>query len=90
MTRALRTRSLGVIPGSSKGDVAVNHLEIALFPDLLEESRRELHRQRERERQIREALSARRVERPSRFAALTARLRSGLQRDPCPPLVEGC
>jgi hypothetical protein len=68
----------------------VNHLDIALFPDLLEESRRELERERERNRKIREALAARRVERHSRFAALTARLRHALQRDPCNPLVEGC
>jgi hypothetical protein len=68
----------------------VNHLDIFLFPDLLEESRRELERERERDRQIREALARRRVEQPSRFATLTARLRQPLQRDPCRPLVEGC
>ncbi len=68
----------------------MNHLDIALFPNLLEESRRELERERERKRQIREALAARRVEQPSRFATMTARLRHAFRRDPCRPLVEGC
>jgi hypothetical protein len=68
----------------------VNYLDIFLFRDLLEESRRELDREREQQRRIREALAAQRVERPSRFATLTARLRHALQRDPCRPLVEGC
>jgi hypothetical protein len=66
-----------------------------LTPDLLEESRRELDRQLERERQIREVRAARRAARPSRFATLTARLRHVADRrpvhaHPCPPLVEGC
>jgi hypothetical protein len=90
MTRALRVRSLEVIRGSSKETRTVNHLDIALFPDLVEESLRELDRERERRRQIREALSARRVDRPSRFATLTARLRRALQRNPSRPVVEGC
>ena len=69
----------------------MNHLDIALFPDLLQESRRELERELDRKRQIREARAARLVvDRPSRFATLTARLRPSLQRDPCRPLVEGC
>jgi hypothetical protein len=67
----------------------VNHLDITLVPNLLEESRRELERERERKRQIRE-LAARRVERPSRFASLTARLRDALKRNSYRPLVEGC
>ena len=66
----------------------MNYLEIALFPDLLEESRREL--ERERERKHRSGTRARRVERPSHFATLTARLRHALRPDPCRPLVEGC
>ena len=68
----------------------MNYLDIALFPDLLEESRRELERERERKRQFREALAARRVERPSRFATLTARLRHPLKRNSYGPLVERC
>ena len=68
----------------------MNYPGIALFPDLLEESQRELERERERQRRIREARAAQRVERRSRFAALTPRLRRALQRDPCRPLVEGC
>ena len=68
----------------------MNYFDIALFPDLLEESRRELERERERKRQIREALAARGVERPSRFATLTARLRHTLKRNSYGPLVEGC
>ena len=69
----------------------MNHLDIALFPGLLEESRRELERERERKRQIREALAAQlRVERPSHFATLTARLRDALKRNSHRPLVERC
>ena len=59
-------------------------------PDLLEESRREVEREHERWRQIREARAVRRAERRSRFAALTTRLRRAPQPDPCLPLVEGC
>jgi len=68
----------------------VNYLDIALKPAVLEESRRELDRELERKRHIREVLAARRVERPSRFAALTMRLRHTLQRDEHRPLAEGC
>ena len=68
----------------------MNYLDIALSPDLLEESRRELERELERKRQIREALAARRVERPSRFATLTARLRDAFKRDSYRPLVDRC
>jgi hypothetical protein len=68
----------------------VNHLDITLLPNLLEESRRELERERERKRQIRELAARRVVERPSRFAALTARLRGVLKRNSYRPLVEGC
>jgi hypothetical protein len=68
----------------------VNYLDISQSPDLLEESRRELERELERKRQIRDAHAARLVDRPSRFSTLTARLRLPLRRDPCRPLVEGC
>ena len=51
---------------------------------------RELERERERQRQIREARAARRAERPSRFATLAARVRHALQPGPCPQLAEGC
>jgi hypothetical protein len=69
----------------------MNYLGIGLTPDLLEESRRELDRELERKRHIRDALAGRSVERPSRFATLTARLRRpGVEPAPCPPLVEGC
>jgi hypothetical protein len=68
----------------------VSYFDINPLPALLEESRRELERERERKRQIREALAARHVERPSRLSIVTARLRHAFQRDPCRPLVEGC
>ena len=68
----------------------MNYLDISLFPDLVEESRRELDRERERKRQIRETLAARRVERHSRLAALTARLRGALKRNSYRPLAERC
>ena len=69
----------------------MNYLGIGLIPDLLEESRRELDRELERKRHIRDALAARRVQRPSRLATLTARLRGPrVEPAPCPPLVEGC
>jgi hypothetical protein len=68
----------------------MNHLEIGLSPTLLEESRRELERERRRRSEIRDARAARQVERTVRFAAITARLRHPLRPDPCRPLVEGC
>ena len=68
----------------------MNYLDIALYPNLLEESRRELDRELERKRHIREVLAARRVERPSRFAALTMRLRNAAERDERRPVAEGC
>ena len=63
-----------------------------LFPHLthFEENRRELELELRLRRQIRAARSARRAQRPSRFAGLTARLRRGLQADPCPPVLEEC
>ena len=67
----------------------MNHLDIGWSPDLLEESRRELARELERKRRVREALATRHVEQPSRFAALTARLRRALRPDPRRPVVEG-
>jgi len=67
----------------------MNYLDIGWSPDLLEESRQELERELERKRRVREALAARQVERPSRFAALAARLRA-LRSDPRRPIVEGC
>jgi DNA-binding protein H-NS len=70
----------------------MNVIGMNMYPhiELLEENRRELERERQLRQQIREARAARRAERPSRFAALTARLRRPLQSDPCPPLVEEC
>jgi hypothetical protein len=68
----------------------MNLLGVYLYPDLLDESVRELERQRQRERQIKEARAVRRAERPSRFAALTTRLRRPLQPDPRRPLVDTC
>jgi hypothetical protein len=68
----------------------MNLLGVYPTPNLLEESRRELERERRQQRQIKEARDARRAARPSRFATLTARLRHALQPDPCPPVAEGC
>jgi hypothetical protein len=69
----------------------MNFLGVRLItPDLLEESWRELERERRQQRRIKEARDARRARRPSRFAALTARLRNALQPEPCPPVAEGC
>jgi hypothetical protein len=68
----------------------MNVLGVHLAPDLLEESRRELERQRRREQQIREARAALRAGRPSRFATLTARLRRPVRPDTGRPVVEGC
>lgn len=68
----------------------MNYFDIALLPNILEESRLELDRELERKRRIREALAAQRVERPTRLSTTTARLRHALRRDPCRPLVEGC
>ena len=64
-----------------------------IAPDLLEESWRELERERRLQRKIQEARDARRAERPSLFVTLTARLRhalhtDALQPDPCPPVAE--
>ena len=67
----------------------MDYLPVYPAPALLEESWRELERE-ERQRQIQEARAARRAERPSRFATLTARVRHALQPDPCPQLAEGC
>ena len=68
----------------------MNHLDIFLAPTLLEESRRELERERRRQWQIREARAEQRAARPSRFAMLTARLRPTVKPDPCRPLLEAC
>jgi hypothetical protein len=68
----------------------MNYLGVHLTPDLLAESWRELERQRERERRIREARVARRAERPSRFVTLTARLSAVRKPKPCLQLAEGC
>jgi len=68
----------------------MNHLDIFLAPNLLEESRRELERERRRQSQIREARAERRAEQPSRFAMLIARLRPTVEPDPCRPLLEAC
>jgi hypothetical protein len=58
--------------------------------DLLEENRREPEREPMLRQQIREARAARRDQRPSRLAALTARVHRALQPDPRPPLIEDC
>jgi hypothetical protein len=68
----------------------MDFLHIALSPNLLEESRWELERERERQRQIQEARAARRAERPSRLATLTARLSRARQADSSRPAVAGC
>ena len=68
----------------------MNHLDMRLTPDLLPESRRQRDRELERRSQIREVLAARRAERPSRFAALTTRMRRGRRPDATRPAVEGC
>jgi hypothetical protein len=68
----------------------MNYLGVFPLPDLLEESWRELARERQRQRQIQEARAVRRAGWPSRFATLAARLRRALQPDPCLLLVEGC
>lgn len=56
---------------------------ISLYPlmqtHLLEEHRRELERERELQRRIRETRAARRAARPSRFAIATARLRQAVR-----------
>jgi hypothetical protein len=59
------------------------------FPDLLEESWRELERECRQQRRIKEARDARRAMRPSRFAALTAGLRHACQPTPCLPVADG-
>jgi hypothetical protein len=62
-----------------------------MYPHLrFEENRRALERERRLQQQIRAVRTARRAERPSRLAVLTARLRRALRPDPCPPLVEEC
>lgn len=67
----------------------MNYLGVHMVPNLLEESWRELERERELQRKLREARAARRAERPSRFAAVAVRLRRALQPAPC-LLPEGC
>jgi hypothetical protein len=68
----------------------VNYLDIFLFSGLLEESRRELERERERRRRIQEARAARRPERPSRFEILKTLIRRAPQHNSRRPIVEGC
>jgi hypothetical protein len=66
----------------------MNYLGVHLAPELLEESWRELERQRDRERRIKEARVAQRAARPSRFATFTAWLAS--RRGTPRPAVEPC
>jgi hypothetical protein len=68
----------------------MNFLGVHVYPDLLEESWRELERERRRDREIRERRAARRAEAPSRLAAAWARLRHVPRPAPCPPALEGC
>ena len=71
----------------------MNFLGVHMVPNLLEESWRELERERELQQTIRARRAARRTEqragRPSRFAAFAARLRHPLR--PVPrPVLGGC
>lgn len=66
----------------------MNFIGVHLYPNLLEESRRELERERQRDRQIQEARAARRAEQPSLVATLRTRLRRSTRPDPCDPVVE--
>jgi hypothetical protein len=68
----------------------MNLLGIHLYPNLLEESWRELERERQLQWKIKEARAASRTARPSRFASLAARVRRTLQPNPCPQVAEGC
>jgi hypothetical protein len=68
----------------------MNYLDMRLSPELLPESRRQRDRELERRAQIREALAARGLARPSRFAALTARMRRTRRPDARRSLAEGC
>src|SRR5262245_1573639 len=70
----------------------MNIIGMNMYPavTLLEENKRELERELQLRRQIREAREARRAQRPSRFAALATRLRRAPRPAPCPPAVEGC
>lgn len=68
----------------------MNFLGVHVYPNLLEQSWRELERERRRERRITELRAAHRAARPSRVATLTARLRHTLQKDTCPSLAEAC
>jgi len=71
----------------------MNYLGVHMAPDLVEESWRELARQREVERTIRERRNAqraaRRAARIARFATFAVRVRHVLQPRPR-PLTEGC
>jgi hypothetical protein len=57
---------------------------------LLEESWRELERERQRDERIKELRSARRAARPSRLATFVKGLRDGLRPEAPPPLAESC
>jgi hypothetical protein len=71
----------------------MNYLGVHIAPDLVEESLRELARQRELEWSIRrrrnEMRAARRAARIARFAAFVVRVRQVLQPGPR-PAAEGC
>ena len=68
----------------------MNYLGVHIYPDLLEESWRELERERLRDREIKERRAALRAGRPSGFVTLMARLRQTPAPAPCPSLVEAC
>ena len=68
----------------------MNYLDMRPSVVLLPESQRERDRELERKRQIREARLARRADRPSLLARLTARMRHPRQPEPQRALVEGC
>jgi hypothetical protein len=91
MTRALSSRIVDVTPeGLKRRHKSLNVVAVQLYPELLEESRREVERTLERKRQIQDARATRRAERSSRFATYTRRLRRRPQPEPRRPLVEGC
>jgi hypothetical protein len=88
MTGGLRRRTLEVT--LSEESRKMNFVDVHLTPELLEESRRELERERERRRRIQEARAARRPERPSRFEILKTLIRRAPQHNSRRPIVEGC
>ena len=68
----------------------MNVLGVFPSPQLLEESRREVERERELQRVIRARRAAQRAARPSRLATLTARVRRPIRPVPSPRVAEGC